>query len=119
MIIRIPVIGNRYSTGQKRCQICEIFIKWDGLWCPCCSLYAKNEAAQLKIRIEIKSEKEDSGISIIITTTKKDNESRRVGSPRQFYQIYSIIVPCTTLNNTEIYLRPTLLDLFYYYPRND
>ena len=34
-------------------------------------LYAKNEAAQLKIRIEIKSEKEDSGISIIITTTKK------------------------------------------------
>ena len=21
--------GNRYSTGQKRCQVCEIFIKWD------------------------------------------------------------------------------------------
>jgi hypothetical protein len=24
----------RYATG--RCQICEIFIKWDGLFCPCC-----------------------------------------------------------------------------------
>jgi DNA-directed RNA polymerase subunit RPC12/RpoP len=28
--------GGRYSADQKRCQICEIFIKWDGLWCPCC-----------------------------------------------------------------------------------
>ncbi len=27
---------DRYSNNQKRCQICEIFIKWEGLWCPCC-----------------------------------------------------------------------------------
>ena len=26
----------RYATGQKRCQICEIFLKWDGMWCPSC-----------------------------------------------------------------------------------
>jgi hypothetical protein len=26
----------RYATGQKRCQVCEIFLKWDGMWCPCC-----------------------------------------------------------------------------------
>jgi hypothetical protein len=26
----------RYSAGQKRCAICEIFIKWDEAWCPCC-----------------------------------------------------------------------------------
>jgi hypothetical protein len=31
-----PVGFGRYANGQKRCQICEIFIKWDGLWCPCC-----------------------------------------------------------------------------------
>ena len=29
-------VSGRYAAGQKRCQICEIFIKWDGLWCPCC-----------------------------------------------------------------------------------
>jgi len=29
--------GGRYSKGQKRCQRCEIFINWDGLWCPCCN----------------------------------------------------------------------------------
>jgi len=28
--------GGRYEQGQKRCPQCELFIKWDGLWCPCC-----------------------------------------------------------------------------------
>ena len=27
---------SRYSAGQKRCATCELFIKWDGIWCPCC-----------------------------------------------------------------------------------
>ena len=31
-----PYCSVRYAAGQKCCQICEIFIKWDGLWCPCC-----------------------------------------------------------------------------------
>jgi len=31
-----PVGSGRYSSGQKRCQVCEIYIKWAGLWCPCC-----------------------------------------------------------------------------------
>jgi len=26
----------QYDTGQRRCQMCDIFIKWDGIWCPCC-----------------------------------------------------------------------------------
>jgi hypothetical protein len=28
----MPVATGRYSIGQKRCQVCEIFLKWDGLW---------------------------------------------------------------------------------------
>ncbi len=28
--------GARYASGQRRCQICEIFIKWEGFRCPCC-----------------------------------------------------------------------------------
>jgi hypothetical protein len=31
-----PISYGRYAAGQKRCQICEIFIKWDGIFCPCC-----------------------------------------------------------------------------------
>ena len=35
---RKPPLGTgRYAVGQKRCQMCEIFIKWDGVKCPCCN----------------------------------------------------------------------------------
>jgi hypothetical protein len=27
----------RYAIGQKRCSTCDLFINWDGLWCPCCN----------------------------------------------------------------------------------
>jgi len=26
----------RYVAGQKRCNTCDIFLEWDGIWCPCC-----------------------------------------------------------------------------------
>ncbi len=32
-----PVNLGRYETGQKRCNSCDIFIFWDGMWCPCCN----------------------------------------------------------------------------------
>ena len=32
----------RYATGNKRCQVCEIFIKWNGLRCPCCGYKLRN-----------------------------------------------------------------------------
>lgn len=28
--------ASRYSAGQSRCQVCAIYIKFDGLYCPCC-----------------------------------------------------------------------------------
>jgi hypothetical protein len=31
-----PIGTGRYATGHKRCQTCEIFIKWDAFFCPCC-----------------------------------------------------------------------------------
>jgi len=27
---------SRYAMGQRRCQICEIFMIWDSSFCPCC-----------------------------------------------------------------------------------
>ena len=30
--------GSYYAQGYKRCSVCEIFIDWDGIWCPCCDL---------------------------------------------------------------------------------
>ena len=31
-----PIHSGRYASGQKRCQVCDVFLKWVCLWCPCC-----------------------------------------------------------------------------------
>gem|GEM_PF-620560 len=33
---RKPLEIGRYAAGQKRCNLCEIFINSDGAFCPCC-----------------------------------------------------------------------------------
>lgn len=49
--------GNRYSTGQKRCQVCEIFIKWDDLWCPCCGYRLRTKPRNLKYEAKLRTRK--------------------------------------------------------------
>ena len=55
-----PYCSGRYAAGQKRCQICEIFIKWDGLWCPCCGcrLRMGPRLFKHKAKLKIKEKKE-------------------------------------------------------------
>jgi predicted amidophosphoribosyltransferase len=48
----------RYSTRQKRCQICEIFLKWDGLWCPCCGCRLRTRPRNSKFKAELQARKE-------------------------------------------------------------
>ena len=50
-----PVGFGRYSTGQKRCQICETFLKWDGLWCPCCGYRLRTRPRNLKLKTELRA----------------------------------------------------------------
>ena len=50
-----PVNSGRYATGQRRCQICEIFIKWDGLWCPCCGYRLRTRPRNLKYKAKLRS----------------------------------------------------------------
>ena len=35
-----------YAQGYKRCSMCEIFIVWDGIRCPCCDLVLRTVAHQ-------------------------------------------------------------------------
>ena len=48
---RKPTNMGRYVAGQKRCQICDVFIMWDGPRCPCCNytlrVRARNKKGQL------------------------------------------------------------------------
>ena len=40
--------GGRYEQGQKRCHKCELFIKWEGLWCPCCGYLLRTKPRATK-----------------------------------------------------------------------
>jgi hypothetical protein len=50
-----PVGSGRYASGQKRCQICELFIKWDGLWCPCCGYRLRTKPRNLKYKAKLRA----------------------------------------------------------------
>ena len=50
-----PIGAGRYALGQKRCQICEIFLKWDGLWCPCCGYRLRTKPRNLKFKTKLRA----------------------------------------------------------------
>ena len=43
-----PSAGMRYLKGQKRCQGCQIFINWQGFFCPCCECRLRNRPRNKK-----------------------------------------------------------------------
>ena len=60
----------RYISGQKRCQNCEVFINWQGSWCPCCGI---------KLRSSPRRNKKDKlkDIKAKETTTRNNIQSRK------------------------------------------
>ena len=43
-----------YKKGAKRCTTCAIYIKWDGLWCPCCGYMLRNKPKNNQYRKTLK-----------------------------------------------------------------
>ena len=41
-VIQKPFMSSRYTAGQKRCSICDVFIKYDDIHCPCCGVMLRN-----------------------------------------------------------------------------
>lgn len=54
-----PVGTGRYASGQRRCQICEIFIKWVGLWCPCCGYRLRTKPRNLKYKALLRDSQQE------------------------------------------------------------
>ena len=67
--------GNRYSTGQKRCQICEIFLKWDGLWCPCCNYRLRMKPRNLKSGLKLRARKNIAEYQLLLQQQKKTTKA--------------------------------------------
>ena len=47
-------IRGYYVSVQKRCQACEIFIEWKGLWCPCCGGKLRTSPRSMKYKIKMR-----------------------------------------------------------------
>ncbi len=45
-----PVGIGRYASGQKRCQICDIFMKVDQTNCPCCNYILRTKPRNRKYK---------------------------------------------------------------------
>jgi hypothetical protein len=44
---------SRYLNGQKRCQVCQLYLKWDGTRCPCCSTKLRINPRGLKYKTKM------------------------------------------------------------------
>ena len=49
-----PTRIGRYAAGQKQCQICEVFLNWSGLWCPCCSFRLRKNPRKTEDKLKLK-----------------------------------------------------------------
>ena len=42
------------ASGQKKCQMCEMFIVWEGLWCPCCGYRLRVKPRNLRHKLRLR-----------------------------------------------------------------
>ena len=46
--------GCRYLKGQKRCQVCQVFIYWEGSYCPCCGYKLRLNPRNSKFKLTLR-----------------------------------------------------------------
>jgi hypothetical protein len=69
-----PNGAGRYASGQKRCQVCEIFINWDANnFCPCCGYRLRGRPRNLKYKEKLRSQ-----LSAIPRAVKQDNNNEKI-----------------------------------------
>ena len=82
-----PVGTGRYASGQRRCQICEIFIKWEGLWCPCCGYRLRTKPRNLKYKAKLRARVEAD--SIEAKTNAKSSKQKDVEFFKKFGKLFA------------------------------
>ncbi len=83
-----PVGTGRYASGQRRCQICEIFIKWEGLWCPCCGYRLRTKPRNLKYKAKLRARveaeaQEATGINTVEETVEVEEPIAVEAKPKK------------------------------------
>ena len=67
-----PIANGRYFHGQKRCQVCEEFLEWDGLWCPCCGYRLRTKPRSSKYKARLKERQNEAKITGETISNKKE-----------------------------------------------
>jgi hypothetical protein len=49
--------SNYHSDEQKHCQVCQLFIKWNGLSCPCCGYRLRRRPRKNINKAKVREEK--------------------------------------------------------------
>jgi uncharacterized Zn finger protein (UPF0148 family) len=49
--------SSRYATGNKHCQICDLFVNWNGVFCPCCGCRLRIGPRSLKFKTKLREQK--------------------------------------------------------------
>ncbi len=60
-----------YSSGYKRCNICDVFMDWTGKYCPCCGYQLRTKPRDRKLKERLNSEKLKTSL---IQASKKELE---------------------------------------------
>jgi uncharacterized Zn finger protein (UPF0148 family) len=48
--------SNCYTSGHKRCKVCDLFIKWDGVFCPCCGRKLRTKPRDFKFKAKLREQ---------------------------------------------------------------
>ena len=52
----VKVYGTpRYANGEKRCNQCEVFLKIENVFCPCCNIRLRTHPKNPKNRKELQA----------------------------------------------------------------
>ena len=51
-------VSGRYVNGHKRCQHCNIFIKYEGLRCPCCAYQLRAAPRYFRYKAKLREQKQ-------------------------------------------------------------
>ncbi|MFL6363819.1 MAG: hypothetical protein ACJ719_01250 [Nitrososphaeraceae archaeon] len=52
--MQAQAVNRRYAAGSKRCHQCNLFIKWDGLLCPCCGCRLRTGPRHFKYKAKLR-----------------------------------------------------------------
>jgi len=73
---RYTVGGSHYTNGKKYCRRCEVYILYDGIFCPCCGMAlrtsptSKRDKEKLR-QSQLRREEEEDRIIRILKGIKK------------------------------------------------